>query len=219
MEIHHCSTSSRFRFNAREQPAAWMRRRLRTTFWIGALLVSVQVFSAWQRVTVAENQSIPHPQASINAAEFPGLPQQVAATSKSSQPASNPNSQVDSSHRSQAKTGNPTASEFGPTLPKTSLRIHRQAVPPVGWRRTADGWQHVSSWQTHVDSISLSQRMIAQRESQPDWLRHTMTYIRRTPPGCFALAQIGGVALLFLIVGRRKHSNRKTHGDHKNFEF
>ncbi len=75
-----------------------------------------------------------------------------------------------------------------------------RAVLPAGWRRTADGWQHVSTWkESPIKRLSLSQLVLAQRDAEPFWLRQATEYLRRTPPGCFALAQLLCVGLLFIF--------------------
>ena len=81
-----------------------------------------------------------------------------------------------------------------------------RAVLPHGWRRTADGWQHVSSWAAATRRIPLSQRIVAQQNAQPVWMRNAMDSIRQIPPGSFALAQLVSVGLLFWLVNRKKVS-------------
>lgn len=99
------------------------------------------------------------------------------------------------------------------TQPGRSLRLDREssrvatidasrprAVPPVGWRRTATGWQHVSTWRPFsIERTSLAEQVVSQREAEPRWLRDMTASLRRTPPGCFALAQLLAVGLLFLF--------------------
>ena len=166
--------------NVRDQPIAWMRHRLRTTFWILVFLTSIQSFSALpsisllQSVTVADGQEITDGQ-------------ELTAMSDSIGPNMDTNSES-----TQSKVSN-----------QTKLKVQLRAVAPTGWRRTSKGWQNVSSWRPMVQHIPLSQRVIAQRESQPAWLQRAMTSIRRTPPGCVAIAQLVCVGMLFLAVGQK----------------
>ena len=100
-------------------------------------------------------------------------------------------------------TSSPASTSIGqPILSSQEPR----AVLPTGWRRTADGWQHVSSWAAATRRIPLSQRVIAQRNAQPVWMRRAMASIRQIPPGSFALAQLACVGLLFWQVNRKKAS-------------
>lgn len=94
----------------------------------------------------------------------------------------------------------------GSVSPQTSPVTKPRAVLPVGWRRTADGWQHVSEWAAATRSIPLSQHVVAQRNAQPAWLRAVMDSIRQIPPSSFAFAQLASVGLLFGMVNRRKIS-------------
>lgn len=131
---------------------SWMRRRLRTTLCLGALLLGVQTLSALTNPTRADRDN-------GQTSEHPTLASQESAP-----------------------------------------QGVRRAVLPVGWRRTAQGWQHVSTWRRVArNELTLSQRIVAQQRAEPLWLRAGLAKIRRTPPGCFAMAQLLAVGILFLI--------------------
>lgn len=89
---------------------------------------------------------------------------------------------------------------------QVSVSKGARAVLPTGWRRTANGWQHVSSWAAATRRVPLSQRVVAQRNAHPVWMRKAMDSIRQIPPGSFALAQLASVGLLFWLVNRKKVS-------------
>jgi len=75
-----------------------------------------------------------------------------------------------------------------------------RAVPPVGWRRTADGWQHVSTWSKSLSEvIPLGQRVLAQQNQEPLWARELMQSFRAIPPGCFAIGQLLCIVVLFAV--------------------
>jgi len=140
-----------FRSTCGDDPLGWMRRRLRTTLCLGAMLLALQTLSA------------------------------IATPS-----------QADRKKRQ--------ASERLVSSVEVTPRRTGRAVLPVGWRRTSKGWEHVSTWGPKpVNELTLSQRIIAQRESEPAWLQTGLAKIRRTPPGCFAMAQLLAVGILFLI--------------------
>ncbi|WP_146576484.1 hypothetical protein [Neorhodopirellula pilleata] len=135
-----------------DDPLGWMRRRLRSTLFLGALLIAAQTLSAIATPGRADRDADRH-----------------------------------SANQSFA------SSELEPD------RIGR-AVLPVGWRRTSEGWEHVSTWGWATQNeLTLSQRIVAQRRAEPVWLQAALAKIRRTPPGCFALAQLLCVGILFLV--------------------
>ncbi|MEM8910630.1 MAG: hypothetical protein AAGC97_02590 [Planctomycetota bacterium] len=82
-----------------------------------------------------------------------------------------------------------------PVDPST-LPVQGRAVPPVGWRRTADGWQHVSTW-LMTGRPSLGQLIHTQRKQEPVWMQQWMQAIRQVPPQWFAMGQI---ALIIAVV-------------------
>jgi len=152
-----------------EDPWAWMRRRLRVTFGIGLILLLVQTVSALH--------------------EAPGPPvMSSSVVTKYLLASGNP-----TSVRAAQLSGQPLSGQPLSGLPRSVL--------PRGWRRTASGWQHVSTWSTAVPirRLSLGEQILAQRAAEPVWLRTAMHSFRRTPPGCFALAQLLGVGVLFLV--------------------
>ncbi|MEM9368778.1 MAG: hypothetical protein AAGD07_22535 [Planctomycetota bacterium] len=76
--------------------------------------------------------------------------------------------------------------------------ITRRAVPPIGWRRTVDGWQHVSTWRANpMARIPLPQQILAQQSREPLWCRNLFAWLRSVPPLGFAATQL---VIVFLIV-------------------
>ncbi|WDQ16933.1 hypothetical protein [Rhodopirellula sp. P2] len=79
-----------------------------------------------------------------------------------------------------------------------------RAVPPVGWRRTINGWENVAEWpgaHNHLGGIpaqvSLSDQIILQEKREPAMLRHWMDKLRHTHPAVIASVQIVSVLILF----------------------
>lgn len=98
-----------------------------------------------------------------------------------------------------------------PTVLSTSKTTHSakatdgpRAVPPVGWRRTVNGWENVAEWpdaHNHTGGIpaqvSLSDRIILQEKREPAMLRHGMDKLRHTHPAVIASVQVASVLILF----------------------
>ncbi|WP_235033236.1 hypothetical protein [Rubripirellula obstinata] len=73
---------------------------------------------------------------------------------------------------------------------------------PVGWRRTADGWEHTSNWLS-VDK-SIDTWIDEQKSREPAWIQRTLAMIRNTPPLVFAMLQVSMITAVVLITTRRK---------------
>lgn len=67
-------------------------------------------------------------------------------------------------------------------------------VPPVGWRRTSQGWEHVSHWPTAPRS--LNELIIDQRAEEPAWVQACFRQLGSVSPLAFAMFQISAVALI-----------------------
>ena len=98
--------------------------------------------------------------------------------------------------------------------PILSIRKSKlNAVPPVGWRRTRDGWQHTAQWPiANVSQATPSiATLIASQESQePHWLQNAMKRIRDIPPLMIALLQIAAIAAILHISRKRRVFSRET---------
>jgi hypothetical protein len=80
------------------------------------------------------------------------------------------------------------------------------AVAPEGWRRTVDGWEHVSSW-TSIKSIN---RLIAEQQAlEPRWVRVSFARLRRISPLMVALLQITAIAAIMNVAKSRTASGNK----------
>lgn len=67
-------------------------------------------------------------------------------------------------------------------------------VPPVGWRRTSNGWEHVSDWPAAAPS--LNELILSQRAEEPAWARALFRHLRSVSPLAFGLFQLTAVALI-----------------------
>ena len=74
-------------------------------------------------------------------------------------------------------------------------------VAPEGWRRTVDGWEHVSTWASFGPSIS--QRIIAQRAQEPRWIRHAFIRILGISPLLIGMFQLTAIAAIVYVAQRR----------------
>ncbi|MEO9592881.1 hypothetical protein [Rhodopirellula bahusiensis] len=79
-----------------------------------------------------------------------------------------------------------------------------RAVPPFGWRRTANGWENVAEWpDAHNQTggipaqVSLSDQILLQEKREPVVLRRSMDRLRHTHPAVIASIQIASVLVLF----------------------
>ncbi len=100
-----------------------------------------------------------------------------------------------------------TAAEFDDVElpPETELVLLESRRPnpvaPQGWRKTKDGWEHVSTWPQPGKSIN--QWIDTQHDQEPPWLRHTFARLRTISPLMIALMQITAIALI-VNVSRRE---------------
>ena len=69
-----------------------------------------------------------------------------------------------------------------------------RSVPPEGWRRTRNGWEHVSSWMT--SQTPLSELVETQQDREPAWMRSVLGTLRSIPPLAFAAIQLGLIAVI-----------------------
>lgn len=84
-----------------------------------------------------------------------------------------------------------------------------KTVLPVGWRRTKNGWEHVSTWSEFAvpAPASINELIARQHDREPRWMRTLMTRISRIPPLMIALIQITAIAaIVFVAESRRRDS-------------
>lgn len=75
-------------------------------------------------------------------------------------------------------------------------------VAPEGWRRTDQGWEHVSTWRPIPRP--LGEIIETQLDQEPAWVRFILDRLRSVPPLMFALIQITAIAAI-VNVARNKN--------------
>lgn len=96
---------------------------------------------------------------------------------------------------------------FGESLesePETLAHGRPVPVAPEGWRRTIDGWEHVSTWLPIARP--LGEIVLEQEAREPIWVRAGLAKVRRVPPLAFAMLQIAAISA---IVGIARTEQRK----------
>jgi hypothetical protein len=81
---------------------------------------------------------------------------------------------------------------------------HPNPVAPEGWRRTSEGWEHVSTWQPIARP--LGEIVMEQKAREPIWIRAGLAKVRDVPPLAFALLQIAAISA---IVGLSRTERRE----------
>lgn len=79
-------------------------------------------------------------------------------------------------------------------------------VPPVGWRKTNRGWEHVSSWNSPTESIESLMETQAARE--PAFARGALAKVSKLSPVTFAMCQVVAIlaiAWLATMVPQKVH--------------
>ena len=76
-----------------------------------------------------------------------------------------------------------------------------KTVMPVGWRRTKNGWEHVSTWPSFggAKAASINELIARQRDREPQWIRTAMARISNVPPLMVALIQITAIAAIVFV--------------------
>ncbi|EMI46336.1 hypothetical protein [Rhodopirellula sp. SWK7] len=172
-----------------EQPGAWMLRRLRVTLGIGLVLLVVQAGSAVSKKGLPERSGI----SPVN-----GASSTIMASNFAEPTFAGASLNMNSDHNTL------TRKPFASANSAPSFGSQPRAVLPQGWRRTSSGWQHVSTWSAIPQkTVSLTERVIAQRDAEPVWLREAMETLRQIHPGCFALVQLMAVGVLFAFSRHR----------------
>ncbi|EMI58526.1 hypothetical protein RSSM_00053 [Rhodopirellula sallentina SM41] len=164
-----------------EDPMAWTVRRLRTTLGFALILMVIQSGSAVSRKDVADPNG---------------------STTESRQ--------VETAEISKASHATANAAQMTSDDMRSAQSAPR-AVPPRGWRRTSNGWEHVSTWSTlPTRTVTLNDHIIAQRDAEPIWLRNAARVLRGIHPSYFALGQILAAGTLF-VLSRRRGDQRCPH--------
>lgn len=93
----------------------------------------------------------------------------------------------------------------GPLPPESELVLldayPSNPVAPQGWRRTANGWEHVSTWRL---SRPLGEIIRTQRAREPVWIQFTLARLRDIPPWIYALLQIAAITMIVRTVRDRE---------------
>lgn len=88
---------------------------------------------------------------------------------------------------------------FDPSLPRS--------VMPEGWRRTRDGWEHVSTW---TSLRSINELILQQRESEPVWAQLVFAKLRGISPLAIALMQVTAIAAIVNVARTRRDNPAET---------
>jgi hypothetical protein len=75
-------------------------------------------------------------------------------------------------------------------------------VAPEGWRRTDQGWEHVSTWRPMPRP--LDEIIETQVDQEPAWVRFILDRLRSVPPLMFALIQITAIAAIVNVARNRR---------------
>jgi hypothetical protein len=99
----------------------------------------------------------------------------------------------------------PSQSSIRETVhPSESVAHAEDAHIPVGWRRTAFGWEHTSNWL--APDKSIDHWIEEQKSREPAWIQRALALIRNTPPLVFAVMQLSMITAVVLITTRKRLS-------------
>ena len=88
----------------------------------------------------------------------------------------------------------------------------RNPVAPEGWRRTDQGWEHVSTWPPIPRP--LFEIIQSQQDREPAWIQLLLAKLRNVPPLIFALIQVTAIAVIVNARGSKQNSpERFAKGD------
>ena len=90
--------------------------------------------------------------------------------------------------------------QLGASDPGQPRHGQPNAVAPDGWRRTSDGWEHVSNWPSIK---SINQLIAEQHEMEPEWIRSVFGKLRGISPLMVALLQITAIATIVNVAKSR----------------
>lgn len=110
------------------------------------------------------------------------------------------------------ETGVPTGDKSSTLPPETELVLldkrRPNPVAPTGWRRTAQGWEDVSTWRPAPRP--LGEIIATQVDREPVWAREILGRLRGVPPLMFAMVQITAIAAIVRFAKNRDDVARQT---------
>ncbi len=89
-------------------------------------------------------------------------------------------------------------------------KIQSQAVVPLGWRRTKQGWEHTSTWM--LSNLTINQWIATQHDREPAWIRAGFSKLRSIPPLMVATLQIAAIAVITNIDRHRRKGETQHAG-------
>lgn len=104
--------------------------------------------------------------------------------------------------RHEAPDIDPAGSSYEAAVPSFQTDGQGIAVPPEGWRRTKDGWEHVSTWRPAPRP--LGEIVLEQEMREPTWMKSALAGVRGIPPLAFSLFQITAIAVVVNLTKRRE---------------
>lgn len=87
-----------------------------------------------------------------------------------------------------------------------------KSVMPAGWRRTKNGWEHVSTWTNlGLPTTSSINELISQQQArEPQWIRVAMARLSRVPPLMIAVMQITAIAAIVFVSESRRRERKNA---------
>jgi hypothetical protein len=79
--------------------------------------------------------------------------------------------------------------------------VRASPLDPDGWRRTTNGWEHISTWPP--PPRPLAEWIHSQQTREPIWVQRTLAELRQTPPLVFALIQITAIVAVVVITEKK----------------
>ena len=83
------------------------------------------------------------------------------------------------------------------------------SIPPQGWRRTANGWEHTSHWRSR-SSRPLAELILIQRDREPAWAQKGLHVLRELPPLTYAMFQLTAIAAIVWVAESRTRTGHAT---------
>jgi len=100
-----------------------------------------------------------------------------------------------------------TTDDHRATTGETAVGI---SVQPEGWRRTVNGWEHVSNW--HASAVPLEQVISGQRDREPYWVRALLAWLRSLSPVTYAAIQLATLIVAVAITEAQKQTRPSCRG-------
>ncbi len=85
------------------------------------------------------------------------------------------------------------------------------SVLPKGWRRTSNGWEHVSHWRNPA-SLPLGELVVSQRQREPVLIQKILRSLREVPPLAFAMLQLTAIAAIVWVAEEQKKTRSEISG-------